>query len=97
MIRRIVLFQFLPDAPDSEIGACVGMLRALPRQIGGIREYEVGFHRQGREARYHVSLLARFADEESLRRYEAHPAHVAFVQRVRQIRSDILVFDYDEA
>jgi len=96
MIRRIVLFQFQPETPEAEIAACVEMLRNLPPQIPEICSYEVAYNRKGRGERYYVSILARFNDQPSLERYEVHPAHTVFVERVLQSSSDIVVFDYDE-
>ncbi|GAC1400823.1 MAG: hypothetical protein NVSMB65_18500 [Chloroflexota bacterium] len=95
MIQRIVLFQFKQETPDAEISACVALLRALPDQIPEIRRYAVAYNRKGRGERYYVSIVAAFADDAALERYEAHPANRASTRRLVQSIGASTVFDAD--
>src|SRR4051794_9178182 len=97
MIQRIVLCQFKPETPDAEIAACVEMLRALPKQIPEISHYAVAYNRKGRGERYYISVVAGFADDGAVERYEAHPANRAVTRRLVTSIGATAVFDAESA
>ena len=93
MIQRIVLFQFQPQTPAEEIAGCVDLMRALPAQVPEIQTYQVAYNRKGRGERYYVSLIAGFADDAALQRYETHPANQALARRLVQSIGAVTIFD----
>lgn len=97
MIQHIVLFQLRPEATEEEVAAAIATMRALPAQIPEIRGYRVSSHLDGREAPYSLALVSTFATRESMARYEAHPAHVAFVEQFLPIARSTIIFDSEEA
>ena len=76
MIRHVVLFS-LAEAPQKS--AVMEQFKAaiedLPRSIDWIRQISVRFNRNPEE--YDLVLTADFDSLDDVRRYAAHPRHVA--------------------
>ena len=77
MIRHVVLFS-LAEAPQKS--AVMEQFKAaiedLPRSINWIRQISVRFNRNPEEE-YDLVLTADFDSLDDVRRYAAHPQHVA--------------------
>jgi Ser/Thr protein kinase RdoA (MazF antagonist) len=78
MLRHVVLLQWKPEIPASQVEAIAAALRALPAVIPTMRHYDVGPDR-GLSGAGNASfaIVADFDDEAGWRAYDVHPAHEA--------------------
>ncbi|HWJ74147.1 MAG TPA: Dabb family protein [Kaistia sp.] len=79
-IRHVVLFTYKPETPEPVIAEAIGLLNALPGQIGEIRDWAIIEDEGRRPGSYRFVLIATFDDLAAVDRYLDHPAHVAAVQ-----------------
>ncbi len=94
--RHIVLFAFHPTASDDELRRLSDDFAQLPSQISDIRAFERGFNistEQLDQGFTHAFLLT-FDDSAACDRYRNHPAHLAFVERLKPVLAKVLVVDY---
>lgn len=101
MIRHVVVWKFKDEAEGHsarENRARVAQaLRALPREIPGILEWEVGEVEADRldGEQVELCLISLFENRQHLAAYSAHPRHAAVVDLLRRVRSEKRVADYE--
>jgi hypothetical protein len=95
-IRHLVLFRFKPQATAAEVDAIVQAFGALRAQIAEILAFEWGrdISPEGLGRGYTHCFQSTFADAPARDRYLVHPAHQAFVARLRPSLDEALVVDY---
>lgn len=88
-VKHIVMFDFPPSVTDAELSKIKDALLALPKQIPGVLNYELGqdllltsgqTHPAGRNRR--MCWTATFPTADIFEAYQKHPAHLAFVTDV---------------
>jgi hypothetical protein len=98
-LRHLVLFRFRGDAPDAEVREIERMFRELPQHIGGITALEWGRNHsaEGLDQGFTHCFLLTFRDAAARDAYLPHPAHLAFVARLKPVLDGVLVVDYHPA
>jgi quinol monooxygenase YgiN len=96
MIQHIVLFRLKEDVHEATIAEHMADFAALTGQIPEITQLEVQRDIVGRPVSSHFGLVSQFVDQESLRRYQQHPAHVAAFDRLKPQLDHMLVLDYEQ-
>lgn len=96
LLRHVVLFRFKEDATEEQIGEIEAAFAALPSQIDAVHDFEWGTNNspEGLEQGFTHCFLVTFRDEEGRAAYLPHPAHQAFVAKLRPILEEVLVVDY---
>ena len=95
-IRHLVLLRFADDTPADTRRDIETAFAALPQQIDGITAFEWGtdVSPEGLAKGFTHAFAVSFADAAARDAYLPHPAHQAFVARLRPCLADVLVFDY---
>ena len=95
-IRHLVLLRFANETPPVERAGIETAFEALPAQIGGITAFEWGtdLSPEGLSKGFTHAFLLTFADAAARDAYLPHPAHQAFVRRLKPYLDDVLVLDY---
>jgi Stress responsive A/B Barrel Domain len=96
VLRHLVLLSYLPSVDATAIAGIDAAFRALPAQIALIRSFECGTDAspEGLGQGYTHAYVLGFADAAARDAYLVHPAHQAFVARVKPLLDRALVFDY---
>ncbi len=84
-----------PEAADALIAGANHFLRPIP----GVEHFHVGkmvkSHRPVVEQTYSVALNLIFKDKQTQNDYQAHPAHVEFVEKVfKKYCTKLVVYDF---
>jgi hypothetical protein len=97
MIRHIVLLQFHANTSSVEQANCMTGFAELPNLIGGITHFEHGVNTspEGLAKGYTHVAIVTFSDAAARDVYLKHPAHLAFVARLKPQLADVLVFDIE--
>jgi quinol monooxygenase YgiN len=97
MLRHVVLFRFRPDAEPEAIHHIEAAFAALPDRIEHIRGFEWGRNTspEGLDKGFTHAFVVSFTDEADRDAYLPHPAHQAFVARLKPLLDDVLVIDYN--
>src|SRR5215831_17260998 len=95
-IRHLVLLRFAGDARETDRRAIESGFAALPDQIDGITAFEWGtdVSPEGLSKGFTHAFALTFADAAARDAYLPHPAHLAFVAKLKPCLADVLVFDY---
>jgi len=95
-LRHIVLLRFAPDTSAMERAGIETAFEALAAQIGGITAFEWGtdISPEGLSKGFTHAFLLTFNDVAARDAYLPHPAHQAFVARLKPHLADVLVLDY---
>lgn len=96
VLRHIVLYKFKDDLKPAELQEVVDTFAGLPKQIDHIIGYEHGTNisQEGKSEGMTHAFVVTFRDEAGLKAYLEHPAHLAYVNVVKNRREKVLVFDY---
>ncbi|TAE77225.1 MAG: Dabb family protein [Verrucomicrobia bacterium] len=94
--RHVVLFKFKAEASAAQVKEIEEAFAALPSQIDSITRYEWGLSESVEKLNdgFTHCFLVTFKDKAGLESYIPHPAHEAFVGKLRPILDKALVFDY---
>ena len=96
MINHTVLFKIKDEATSSQVSSMISALNALEGKIDEIKEIHVKENFSDRAKGFSVVLYSKFESEETLNKYQVHPAHVEVVKNhVKPILEDILVADIE--
>ena len=95
MINHVVLIKFKPGVSDSDIAALEKTLDDLPNRIVEIQTYEFGRDLHHTEKSYDFALVALFANPETLRRYQQHPAYLEVLQKITRLSETVLTVDFE--
>jgi quinol monooxygenase YgiN len=96
LLRHVVMFKFKKDATADQIDAVVKAFSDLPRQIDSIVDYEWGTNNSPEklDKGFTHLFLVSFKDEAGREKYLPHPAHMAFVEKLKPILEEPMVIDY---
>ena len=96
MLRHMVLYKFKDDLKPSQVQEVVDAFAALPGKIDTIVEFEHGTNvsPEGKSEGLTHAFVVTFRDEAGRAAYLVHPAHLEYVQVVRDKREKVVVFDY---
>ena len=95
MLNHVVMFRFKKSASESAIADVVEGLRRLPGIIAEIKEFQVGRDLSHLARSYDLALIAGFENLESLGSYDAHPAHRAVVEKIKELSESIVSVDFE--
>ena len=96
MLRHVVMFKLIEDAPSGTIDSLAAGLLELSRSISEIRNYQYGPDLGLRDGNFDFCLVAEFEDEEAFGRYVVHPKHQAFIaDRLTPVVSERVSVQYE--
>src|SRR5512143_674138 len=81
MLRHVVMFHWRPDAAPERIDAFLAGLSELLAGDPYVRAYRFGVNAGNGPDNYDFALVADFDSLDDYQKYEATPAHDAFVER----------------
>jgi stress responsive alpha/beta barrel protein len=94
-LQHIVLFSFPQPLSEPEAAQMRAMVASWPSEIGLMTRCRFGTDLTGARTRGFTYLLyTEFHDQQSLRRYQQHPTHVAFLNWIKERDCTPLAFDY---
>jgi hypothetical protein len=96
LLRHVVLFKFKPDATPDQISEIVKAFQELPGKISQIRDFEWGTDNSPEKLSKGLThcFFVTIASEADRDAYLPHPAHQAFVAKLKPILDDVTVVDY---
>lgn len=95
MIKHLVLFKFKPETSAAQRRAVIDDLRALPKQIEVIRDYEAGEDVLRSPRSWDAGLVGTYDSLDALKTYNEHAAHQAVVQKLRAISFEVASVDFE--
>jgi len=97
MITHVVMMKFKPAVSDSEIDELKALLDGLPDKIDEIQSYDFGRDTLRSDRSYDFALVSVFANLDTLKHYQVHPAHQVVVKKLGGMCEHIAVVDYENA
>jgi len=96
VLRHIVLYKFKAEMTPTQVQEVVDTFAALPKKIEQIVDFEMGTNvsPEGKSEGFTHCFVVSFRDEAGRDEYLKHPAHLAYVQVVKDRREKVIVFDY---
>ncbi len=96
LLRHVVMFKFKKDATPAQIDDLVKAFGELPQQIDSIQSYEWGTNNSPEmlDKGFTHLFFVTFKDEAGRAKYLPHPAHKAFVEKLKPILEEPMVIDY---
>ncbi|MFZ0613244.1 MAG: Dabb family protein [Desulfobacterales bacterium] len=94
MLSHVVLMKFKPTVTKADIDELEKMLDELPNTIVEIQMYEFGRDVLHTNRSYDYALIALFANEEALRRYQKHPEHVKVLEKLNALCENVITVDF---
>jgi hypothetical protein len=79
MLRHVVLFRLIKDAPEGTVPSLQDGLARLAQSIPDLSNYSYGPDLGLREGNFDFAVVADFIDERAFKRYVDHPDHQAFI------------------
>lgn len=95
MITHVVTMKFKPEVTDNQITDLEESFEELPEKITEIQSYEFGRDVVRSERSYDFALVSIFANLETLKHYQTHPAHLVVVQKLQQMCAQIIAVDFE--
>ncbi|GAB2513074.1 hypothetical protein GCM10027064_08500 [Microbacterium petrolearium] len=98
MIRHIVMFTLngqTQEEKNAQILEVATRLEGLVGVVPGLRTMNVYANVVDVPGNHDITLVAHFDDEEALRGYLTHPAHVEVAEYIGSIRTDRAAIDID--
>lgn len=97
MIRHLVLLRFTDEATAAKRAELAADFAALRRHIEVITDLEWGVNvsPEGLDKGFTHGFVVSFANAADRDTYLPHPAHLAFVERLKPSLADVLVLDYE--
>jgi hypothetical protein len=95
-LRHIVLYKFKDDLPPARIQEVVEAFAELPKKIAAVAGFEHGTNvsPEGKSEGFTHVFVVTFHDEKGLDEYLVHPAHLEYVNLVKDRREKVVVVDY---
>jgi len=96
LLRHIVLYKFKDGLPAADVQEVIDTFAALPKKIDTIVGFEHGTNvsPEGKSEGLTHAFVVSFRDEAGRDAYLKHPAHLAYVDVVKNRREKVVVFDY---
>jgi hypothetical protein len=96
VLRHIVLYKFKDGLPAGDVQKVIDAFAGLPAKIDTIVDFEHGTNvsPEGKSEGLTHAFVVTFRDEAGRDVYLKHPAHLAYVDVVKNRREKVVVFDY---
>ena len=96
VLRHMVLYKFKDGLPPQQVQEVIDTFAGLPQKIDTIVDFEHGTNvsPEGKSDGLTHAFVVTFRDEAGRDAYLRHPAHLAYVEVVRDRREKVVVFDY---
>jgi hypothetical protein len=96
VLRHIVMYKFKPEISAAQVQEVVDTFAALPKKIDQIVDFEHGTNvsPEGKSEGFTHCFVVSFRDEAGRDVYLKHPAHLEYVNVVKDRREKVIVFDY---
>jgi hypothetical protein len=96
VLRHIVLYKFKDSATKADVQQVIDTFAALPSKIDTIIDFEHGpnVSTEGKSDGLTYAFVVTFQNEAGRDVYLKHPAHLAYVDVVKDRREKVVVFDY---
>lgn len=94
MLSHVVSMKFKPAATRADIDELEKMLEELPNAIVEIQMYEFGRDVLHTGRSYDFAIVALFANEEALQRYQKHPEHIKVAQKLKDLCENVITVDF---
>lgn len=96
VLRHLVLYKFKPEVTESQLQEVIDAFAGLPAKIDAIVGFEHGenISQEGKSDGLTHCFAVSFRDEAGRDAYLKHPAHLDYVNVVRDRREKVVVFDY---
>ena len=96
VLRHIVLYKFKDNVTAAQVQEVIDTFAALPSKIDTIIDFEQGpnVSTEGKSDGLTHAFVVTFRDEAGRDAYLKHPAHLAYVDVVKNRREKVVVFDY---
>lgn len=95
MLTHMVVFKLKKETPSEIIADIEAHMGRLPDAIEEIRHYSFGRDVVQSDRSYDFGLVSRFDDLEAMKRYQVHPDHLALVEKLKAICTDIIAVDFN--
>ncbi|MWB97211.1 Dabb family protein [Agromyces seonyuensis] len=95
MIRHVAVFRFAPEFTAADREHWMGLLRALPGQVEGLRSLTAGVDVVGGAAAWELAIVADFDDVAALERYTAYPAHQEVLRISAPVKTALATVDFE--
>ncbi|MES2075647.1 MAG: Dabb family protein [Pseudomonadota bacterium] len=95
-LRHLVLCRFTEQTSAAEVASIGADFAALKQSVPGVLHFECGTNvsPEGLDQGYTHCFSLDFAGVAARDGYLVHPAHLAFVERIKPWLAQVLVFDY---
>ncbi len=95
-LKHVVLYKFKAETTEPQLQEVIDTFAALPNKIDAIIGFERGANvsQEGKSEGFTHCFVVTFRDEQGRDAYLKHPAHLEYVNVVRDRREKVLVFDY---
>jgi len=87
--------KFRPAVTEADIEELERILDDLPNKIIEIHAYEFGRDLVRSGISYDFALVSLFANLDTLKIYESHPAHLAVIKKLKSICDNIVTVDFE--
>jgi hypothetical protein len=96
VLRHLVLYKFKDSATKADVQQVIDTFAALPSKIDTIIDFEHGpnVSTEGKSEGLTYAFVVTFQNEAGRDVYLKHPAHLAYVEVVKNRREKAVVFDY---
>lgn len=96
LLRHVVMYKFKPDVNEAQLQEVIDAFAGLPGKVDTIVGFEHGENvsPEGKSEGFTHCFVVTFRDEAGRDLYLKHPAHLAYVNVVRDRREKVIVFDY---
>ncbi len=94
MIVHIVMFKFKDENKKENLEQVKERLENLLNEIPTLKSMEVGIDVNHSQRAMDLSLYSTFDDEEGLKTYATHPAHLEVVAFIKEVSIESKVVDY---
>jgi hypothetical protein len=95
MVDHLVFFAIRDEASQEEVEDLLSSIRALRDEVPSTVDLSVGEDFTGRSGGYTHGIFVRFEDQDGLREYMEHPAHLAVVEKLGVTTTGRIVVDYE--
>jgi len=99
MIKHVVMWRLHEQADGrskkENIKIFLEQLAELPDQIPQIISFNYGANSIEQKEQADVVLIAEFKDKEALKAYRTHPAHMEFIENIKNFRYERRVVDIE--
>lgn len=94
MLNHVVSMKFKSGVTKADIDGLEKSLDELPNSIIEIQMYELGRDVLHTARSYDFALVALFANEEALKRYQKHPEHLKVSEKIKKLCESVVTVDF---